>query len=261
MSEQNIGLFEELQKVYRLQNVEPYGDGVLVIPSRDFKKKWEQTLKNEGVKVLMNSHNGRSCFFLRKTGQRPSEIVEKNIKGDNADNNGKNEDKQVKITGQDSDSKLSECLRTETLADRPNDPPSDTAENHTILEDISPKPKPKRKRRAWTEEELQNLQKLHSDGKSNKEIARKLGRSLWSVESRLKPRRQTHEKAEPNTVAQQETTKSNIGISSTGKRPIEIGAVKQHLESSILLIDANRVQSARLLLREANRLLEEVEEV
>jgi hypothetical protein len=229
-------LYEELQKVYRLQNVPPHGE-ILVIPSRNFKRKWEKRLNAEGVKVLMNSHNGRSCFFLHKAEQK-SPVPDQTQ--DMADPSPTPE-KVIDPPGEEQQS----------VADA--DAETRTAENHPVTENI--RANPKQVHRKWTEPELQNLRKLHSEGKRISQIARVLGRPVSSVQSRvdLIKAAETHD-----------TTGSKVATSPTPKniRPIENSRqiVRQHLESSLLLLNSNKVKSVVLLLREACSLLLEVEQ-
>jgi len=59
------GLFKELSQTFPLENVEPYGE-VLVIPVKAFREEWRKQLEAEGVQVYSNAYMGQACFFLRK---------------------------------------------------------------------------------------------------------------------------------------------------------------------------------------------------
>jgi hypothetical protein len=59
------GLFKELSQTFPLENVEPYGE-VLVIPVKAFREEWRKQLEAEGVQVYSNAYHGQTCFFLRK---------------------------------------------------------------------------------------------------------------------------------------------------------------------------------------------------
>ncbi|MBS7659534.1 hypothetical protein KEJ28_02415, partial [Candidatus Bathyarchaeota archaeon] len=60
-----MGLFEELSRVYPLENVHPYGL-VLIVPNSAFKPEWKPVLEAEGVQIYTNAYDGKVCFFLRK---------------------------------------------------------------------------------------------------------------------------------------------------------------------------------------------------
>jgi hypothetical protein len=58
-------LFKELSQTFPIENVEPYGE-VLVIPVKAFKPEWKSQLEAEGVQTYTNAYMGQACFFLRK---------------------------------------------------------------------------------------------------------------------------------------------------------------------------------------------------
>jgi hypothetical protein len=62
------GLFKELSQTFPLENLEPYGE-VLVIPVKAFKPEWKSQLEAEGVQTYTNAYRGQTCFFLRKKTQ------------------------------------------------------------------------------------------------------------------------------------------------------------------------------------------------
>ena len=59
-------LYEKLSKDFPTINIEPLDDAV-VIPSRTFKKEWQEKLEAEGIRVSVNAYLGQSCFFLRES--------------------------------------------------------------------------------------------------------------------------------------------------------------------------------------------------
>lgn len=61
-----LSLYEELNRKYPSQVVEPFKEPVLIIGVKDFKSEWEEQLKAEGCKVLVSDYLGKSCFLIRK---------------------------------------------------------------------------------------------------------------------------------------------------------------------------------------------------
>jgi biotin operon repressor len=59
-------LYEELNRRFGCQVVEPFKEPIVIVDSKDFRKEWEEQLKAEGCKILVSDYLGRSCFLIRK---------------------------------------------------------------------------------------------------------------------------------------------------------------------------------------------------
>jgi len=59
-------LYEELNRRFGCQVVEPFREPVVIVDAKDFRKEWEEQLKAEGCKILVSDYLGRTCFLIRK---------------------------------------------------------------------------------------------------------------------------------------------------------------------------------------------------
>ncbi|MEM3536812.1 MAG: hypothetical protein QXF44_03475 [Candidatus Bathyarchaeia archaeon] len=93
-----MSLYEELNRKYPSQVVEPFKEPVLIIGVKDFKSEWEEQLKAEGCKVLVSDYLGKSCFLIRKP-------QNSNGKSENKAENGKCEVQNQTLEEKDKEAK------------------------------------------------------------------------------------------------------------------------------------------------------------
>lgn len=57
-------MLDELRSAWPCEVVAPYGE-VLIIPSKSFRREWDQQLKSEGHRTYMQGFNGETCVFVK----------------------------------------------------------------------------------------------------------------------------------------------------------------------------------------------------
>jgi hypothetical protein len=214
-------LLEELQERFPKENIEPYGQ-VFVAPLNAVSKHDEESLKKQGCKVLYQSWKGQTCAFIQ-----PS--------------NSQSESNQAsQATEKEKATEETPVTEAEPRTDR-------RADRH-----LQPR---------WTVDERKLLQELLAQGLPLKTIADKMGRSVFSIGAQIRhlpdarkylrtTRKDERKKPQVSSTQEPEQVKPKV------EDPDIIKDVKELLEAALLLIDSGKKKATKIVLSEANRILE-----
>jgi hypothetical protein len=251
-------LLEELQERFPRENIEPYGF-CLIVPLKAFNKTHEEKLKSQGLRIYYQGYKGQTSAFivLEKQAQKETVIEESSIEKPEADSK-PSPVKKLKPWTPEERLTLKELLSKKVpineIADKLGRSVYSVGAEKAHLEvnsEILHLPKRVKKLKPWTSQDTTTLKELLSQDVPVKEIAEKLGRTECAVDSKrheLKLLRRSNSSVESHS-AQASEIKPKIEDPNPD-------AIKELLEAALLLYESDKQRACKLVLAEANRLLE-----
>lgn len=251
-----MSLFETLKETYLNERVEPYGD-VVIVPIKAFQNEWKEQLEADGVKIFSSNYGMQSAFFLRK-GKRQASTTEKSSTQQEEPVSEKEETIKGKWNFEETQelSQLySQGKTMQEIAQQLNRTvPSVTNKIHELglskpsVEVLAKSQKPVKKK-PWTHEERNKLKELLNQGLSTKQIAERLGKSVFQVGGAI--RYLPHITPLPKRGSSTKKTNPQLELDN----PADADLVKEYLSAISLLYPSHR-RVCSLLLREAANVME-----